>query len=136
MSNASSLCTIGCLIFMTHMRQYLHLWCRISMYHIMSIIFVQYDALSSSVMPYLYVPHHRHPCTISMSVIVMYYMICLIFMYHVMYYLHLSCLISMYSRLQIRWHRILRLFLKTLNLVPGVPEFSWSVSLVPFITWY
>ena len=38
-----------------------------------------------------------------------------------------------YSQLQIRWHSILRLFLKTFNLVPGVPGFSWDSS---FITWY
>ena len=38
-----------------------------------------------------------------------------------------------YSQLQIGWHSILRLFLKTFNLVPGVPGFSWDSS---FITWY
>jgi len=36
-----------------------------------------------------------------------------------------------YSRLQIGLHRILRLFLKTSDLVPGVPGFSWDLSLVP-----
>jgi len=39
----------------------------------------------------------------------------------------------LYSRLQIGWHRILKLFLKTFNLVPGVAGFPWDVSLVP---WY
>jgi len=39
----------------------------------------------------------------------------------------------MYSQLQKGRHWILRLFLKTFNLVPGVPGFSWDV---PFITWY
>jgi len=29
-----------------------------------------------------------------------------------------------YSPLHIGWHRILRIFLKTFNLVPGVPGFS------------
>jgi len=38
-----------------------------------------------------------------------------------------------YSQLQIVWHSILRLFLKTFNSVPGVPGFSWDSS---FITWY
>jgi len=38
-----------------------------------------------------------------------------------------------YSQLQIGWHRIWRLFLKTFNLVPGVPWLSWDSS---FITWY
>jgi len=31
---------------------------------------------------------------------------------------------TMYSQLRIAWHRILRLFLKTFDLVPGVPGFS------------
>jgi len=30
------------------------------------------------------------------------------------------------SQLQIGWHRILGLFPKTFNLVPGAPEFSWD----------
>jgi len=38
-----------------------------------------------------------------------------------------------YSQLQMGWHRILRFFLKTFNLVPG---FSRGLSLVPFIRWY
>jgi len=38
-----------------------------------------------------------------------------------------------YSQMQIGWHSILRLFLKTFNLVPDVPGFSWDSSL---ITWY
>jgi len=38
-----------------------------------------------------------------------------------------------FSQLQIGWHSILTLFLKTFNLVPGVPGFSWDSS---FITWY
>ena len=38
-----------------------------------------------------------------------------------------------YSRLQIGWNRILRLFLKTFNLVPRVPGFSWDLSLLPTI---
>jgi len=33
-----------------------------------------------------------------------------------------------YSQLQIGWHRIWRLFLKTFNLVPNVPGFSWDPS--------
>ena len=41
-----------------------------------------------------------------------------------------------YSRLQIVWHRILRLFLKTFNSVPGVPGFSRDLSLVALITQY
>ena len=44
-----------------------------------------------------------------------------------------SCHTWMYSWLQIGWHSILRLFLKTFNLVPGVPGFSWDLWLVPFI---
>ena len=36
----------------------------------------------------------------------------------------------------IGWNRILTLFLKSFNLVPGVPKFSWDLSLAPFITWY
>ena len=36
-----------------------------------------------------------------------------------------------YSLLQTGWHRILRLILKTFNLVPGVPGFSWDLSLLP-----
>jgi len=45
-------------------------------------------------------------------------------------------MIHSYSQLQIGWHRILRLFLIFFNLVPGVPEFSWDLSVVLFITWY
>ena len=37
-----------------------------------------------------------------------------------------------YSQLQIGWHSTVRLFLKTFNLVPGVPGFSWDLS---FISW-
>jgi len=44
-----------------------------------------------------------------------------------------NCYIYIYSQLQIGWHRILRLLLKTFDLVPGVPRFSWDWS---FITWY
>jgi len=44
-----------------------------------------------------------------------------------------TCTVAMYSQLQIGWHRFLRLFLKTFNLVPGVPGFSWDSS---FINWY
>jgi len=44
-----------------------------------------------------------------------------------------TCTVAMYSQLQIGWHSILRLFLKTFNLVPGVPGFSWDSS---FINWY
>ena len=32
-----------------------------------------------------------------------------------------------YGQLHIGWHRILRLFLKTFSLVPGVPGFSWDL---------
>jgi len=39
--------------------------------------------------------------------------------------------IHTYSRLQIGWQKILRLFLETFNLVPGVPGFSWDLSWVP-----
>ena len=42
-------------------------------------------------------------------------------------------LVDLYSQLQIGRHSILRLFLKTFKLVPGVPGFSWDV---PSITWY
>ena len=40
----------------------------------------------------------------------------------------LKCILTRvcYSQLQIGWHRILRLFLKTFNLVPGVPGFIIS----------
>ena len=37
----------------------------------------------------------------------------------------------LYSQLQKGWHRILRPFLKTFNLVPGVPGFPRELSLVP-----
>ena len=30
-----------------------------------------------------------------------------------------------------QWHKILRLCLRTFNLIAGVPGFSWSLSLVP-----
>jgi len=36
-----------------------------------------------------------------------------------------------YSRLQIGWHTILRLFLKTFNSTPGVPGFSLDLQFVP-----
>jgi len=42
---------------------------------------------------------------------------------------------SAYSPLQIQRHKILRLCLKTFNLVPGVPGFSWDVLLLQLITW-
>jgi len=32
------------------------------------------------------------------------------------------------SQLKIKWHRILRLFLKTFNSVPGVPGFSMELQ--------
>jgi len=38
-----------------------------------------------------------------------------------------------YSQSLVGWHSILRLFLKTFNLVPCVPGFSWDSSI---ITWY
>ena len=37
---------------------------------------------------------------------------------------------SLYKRLQIKWRRILRLFLQTFNLVPGVQELLWDLTLV------
>ena len=36
----------------------------------------------------------------------------------------------LYSRLRVSWPRIFRLILKTLILLPGVPEFSWSLWVV------
>jgi len=48
--------------------------------------------------------------------------VCDVFRHRVLY--ECSAQMSgMYSRLQIGWHRILRLFLKTFYLVPGVPGF-------------
>jgi len=49
------------------------------------------------------------------------------------HYAHCLCVVhcAMYNQLQIGWHRILRIFLKSFNLVPGVPRFSWDLSLVP-----
>jgi len=38
----------------------------------------------------------------------------------------IMCSISSYSQLQIGWHSILRFFLKTFDLVPGVLGFSWD----------
>ena len=38
---------------------------------------------------------------------------------------------TLYSQLQIGWHRILRLFCKTLNLVRGATGFSYGLQLVP-----
>jgi len=46
-----------------------------------------------------------------------------------------KCRTRTYSQLQIGWHRILRLFLKTFNLVPGIPGFLLNSSL-SFISWY
>ena len=43
-------------------------------------------------------------------------------------YIHIYISIHMYSRLQIGWHRILRIFLKTFNLVLGIPGFSSYLS--------
>jgi len=40
---------------------------------------------------------------------------------------------QIYSELQIGWHRISRLFLNNLNLVPGVPGLYWDLSCV---LWY
>jgi len=48
-------------------------------------------------------------------------------------YLFEAFLVWLYSQLQIGWHIIWRLFLKTFNLVPGVAGFSWDLL---FITWY
>ena len=50
---------------------------------------------------------------------------------HINNYILERIIIYIYSRLQIRWHRILRFFLKTFNVVAGVPGFSWELSLVP-----
>jgi len=42
------------------------------------------------------------------------------------YRIHIQYM-DIYGQLQIGWHRIWRLFLKTFNLVPGVPKFSWDL---------
>jgi len=47
---------------------------------------------------------------------------------HMCIHIHKSLLL--YSHLQIGWHSILTLFLKTFNLVPGAPGFSWDLSLL------
>ena len=47
--------------------------------------------------------------------------------------INMSHVANTYSQLQIGWHSILRLFLKTFNLVPDVPGFSWDLS---FVVWY
>jgi len=52
---------------------------------------------------------------------------------HVNNYILEHIIIYIYSRLQISWPRILWLFLKTFNVVAGVPGFSWELSLVPLL---
>jgi len=51
------------------------------------------------------------------------------------HYAHCLCVVhcAMYNQLQIglRLHRILRMFIKSFNWAPGVPRFSWDLSLVP-----
>ena len=44
---------------------------------------------------------------------------------------HNAFKITTYSQLQIGWHSILRLFLKTFNFVPGVPGFFGIHNLLP-----
>ena len=48
-------------------------------------------------------------------------------------YVYIHRYIYIYSQLQIGWHRILRFFLQSFNLVPG---FTWKIPLVPFVMWY
>jgi len=43
-------------------------------------------------------------------------------------HVHLCDATQIHSRVQIGWQKILRLFLKTFNLVPGEPGFSWDLS--------
>jgi len=47
-----------------------------------------------------------------------------------------SHLFLLYSWFQIGRHIILRLFLKTINLVPSVPKFWWDYHEYHAITWY
>jgi len=54
--------------------------------------------------------------------------ISIFFPHVIIYVICIVRILFIYSQLQIEWHTILRLFLKTFDLVPDVPGFSldWS----------